>query len=1198
MQNTDYIICKLKKSFFKQPKDIYLINVYVKPYNSSNNNDVNTNSGKELLDKIEEIANNLQKEGEVILCGDFNSRISQHPGMVNNDSNKFLPVSEDCLPDIYRERCSQDKVYNCYGRRFLNLVMNNQLTILNGRTLGDLKGNFTSIQRQGCSVVDYIAVSKQIESKINYLKVGEFTEYSDHKPLSLEMKCEQVSLFKPEPIESKYQAAPKRFIFNDDNKTSFLESQKSDASIEFLSGLKKSLGDVGNTTQQNITNVSQTIKEINTFFTTHIQTMASNCCKKTKNVVKKRNNNNPWFNWQTRLAKRELKKATRATSKFPDSDFLRNNFYRVKSSYKKLLSKTKTKYFENLNNDIEDGKILSWQSFKKLKKQKTDKINFDSHDMNNFEKFFKNLYSDTHKTISLEKKNEYLETADKINDSSTHSVRLNEEFTMEEVATNIKALKSGKASSIDMISNEILKSLDSNHLAFLINFFNVCFENGVYPWNENVISPLHKKGKISNPDNYRAIAVSSAIGKIFSSILLNRLQRFREENCPDPLNQLGFTKGAQTYDHILTMQTIASKYKKYHKPVYAIFVDFKKAFDSVCRQALLYKMAKIGITGKFYNVLKNMYSNSYAYIKLAGHLSHKFQTLKGTEQGHPLSPDLFKIFLYDLSQLLEIDDCPELSNKPISHLLWADDLIMLSLSPSSSHYQLEKLEKFCHEWGIEVNEIKTQVMVFRQNKSTLNNTNLKFNLNGKPLKIVDTYCYLGIVLHYSGELRTAQNTLKIKAMRAFFGLKWTVIRSKLSFKSLTTLFDSLVKPIVLYGAPIWTPNSAINTSIIKHLNPSTLNLKKFISKINRTESEKVHLSFLKWSLGVHKKASNIGVWGETGRYPLIYQSIRLTLNYYNRLLQAPKKSFVYAALMEQKKLKLSWYKNIEPLLRLDDIYHMNHVDAYRTLSNPKYSTHSNGSTNISLNNNLKSLCKAKPLPSEKFRVKSIVAKISEHFVKCWEYEKSISPKLSFYHKNKNKFAREIYLDVIKGFSRRYSMTKLRISSHNLEIERGRYINIAKESRFCKWCATSMGMDVVENEIHCLFDCDLYATLRAKLIARLNKAPSIPENVSEELPSNFSVSSVSLRQNCMKMVSPYTINNLNDAQTDIFNFHHKVLHNKNLKLKTPEIDSFINRRSYITNCISTFIYCALKKHQEFQNSMREQNCLPNTIVINF
>ena len=114
----------------------------------------------------------------------------------------------------------------------------------------------------------------------------------------------------------------------------------------------------------------------------------------------------------------------------------------------------------------------------------------------------------------------------------------------------------------------------------LTSIFNACLINAVYPWNCSIISPLHKKGNKSDPDNYRAVAVSSVIGKLFSTILLERLLEFRSNFCPDPPNQLGFTKKAQTYDHILTMKTIASKYKKLKRPVFAIFVDLKKAFDS------------------------------------------------------------------------------------------------------------------------------------------------------------------------------------------------------------------------------------------------------------------------------------------------------------------------------------------------------------------------------------------------------------------------------------------------------------------------------------------------------------------------------------------------------------------------------------------------------------------------------------------
>ncbi len=70
---TDYIICRLKKSFFKQEHDTFLINAYVIPYDSSKS--ANENNGKEVISQIEEVVNNLKEEGEVILCGDFNSRI-------------------------------------------------------------------------------------------------------------------------------------------------------------------------------------------------------------------------------------------------------------------------------------------------------------------------------------------------------------------------------------------------------------------------------------------------------------------------------------------------------------------------------------------------------------------------------------------------------------------------------------------------------------------------------------------------------------------------------------------------------------------------------------------------------------------------------------------------------------------------------------------------------------------------------------------------------------------------------------------------------------------------------------------------------------------------------------------------------------------------------------------------------------------
>jgi hypothetical protein len=166
-----------------------------------------------------------------------------------------------------------------------------------------------------------------------------------------------------------------------------------------------------------------------------------------------------------------------------------------------------------------------------------------------------------------------------------------------------------------MTCNEISKSLSNPNLKLLAKLYNSCLNSGICPWNNSIISPLHKKGCQSDPDNYRAVAVSSTIGKLFFIVLLDRILKFKSDTCQDPINQLGFSKGAQAYDYILTLNTIVSKYKKLKYPVFAVFVDIRMAYNSVCREALFLKLSKLGFTGKIFKMLQHMYNNSTGQIK-------------------------------------------------------------------------------------------------------------------------------------------------------------------------------------------------------------------------------------------------------------------------------------------------------------------------------------------------------------------------------------------------------------------------------------------------------------------------------------------------------------------------------------------------------------------------------------------------------
>ena len=200
------------------------------------------------------------------------------------------------------------------------------------------------------------------------------------------------------------------------------------------------------------------------------------------------------------------------------------------------------------------------------------------------------------------------------------------------------------------------------------------------------------------------------------------------------------------------------------------------------------------------------------------------------------------------------------------------------------------------------------------------------------------------------------------------------------------------------------------------------------------------MSFLKWALGVHKKSSNIGCWGETGRYPLLYQSIKMSLKYFQRIDKLKPTSFVHLALVEHKRMNLPWYSNIECLLKIDEIYHKDHVTAFKHM-------HKEFNQNITKNDLTKNLNGNKilnPLPSKKFRVEEILKHLKSHFIKCWNYEKRESPKLNlFYDKIKPNFSKETYLDLVKNAAYRYRTTRLRISAHDLKIEKGRYKKIPR-----------------------------------------------------------------------------------------------------------------------------------------------------------
>ena len=1067
--SSDFQAFTISKQILGTPKDVIIINVYDSPATSS----YKTKKAAEgdtttTLSNLDAFCNSLPDDVLFFVVGDMNARTGTSATVSANNNLVIQQLIEGTFPthSSLPKRNSKDATLNESGKQLIDFGCEWNLKILNGASVGDLLGDWTCYRYNGSSVVDYMMVSHSLHEHVSYFKVLDLTVFSDHRPLlcylhAAEKRVPAIShedQFENKPLGYKWVSA------HQESKIKFLDCQKQ-------ADIAQKISSVATVTCSEAGEVYDLNKKLVDVF----RSIADHSLKKRRQPkCSRRPNKKVWFDDECRQLKRLLNRLARKYSKNPEDDQQRVCFYETKKHYRHVIRLKKSRYYSELNSEIQQNNKINWEGMKKLKMAKKDPEQLDLHDLSNFYEFFKKLYdvpsthtSDSDNTCSVADclQNEHL-IPELQND-------MNSPITIDELDSAIRTLRKGKAAGEDCISNEFLLYSNTQLRLAILNLFNQCLNNGVYPWNTSIVTPLHKKGDRYNPDNYRAIAVSSAIGKLFSNVLLKRLVNYRLLCCPDPPNQLGFCKEAQTVDHIFTLETCISKYIKQGKRLYSCFIDFKKAFDSVQREALLFKLSQLNIKGKFFDCIHHMYSHSRAKIKMMGKLSEAIKVQVGTEQGHPMSPELFKIFLLDLSYELNNTigntiQTPELNNTSLSHLLWADDLVLLALDRTSLQHLINVVHHFCNRWGLEVNIGKTAILVFNKSGRLLKES---FGLKYGDLDIPTdkTYCYLGITVTLSGSLAKTMDVLRMKGLRALFALKSLININELKTSPILKLFDALLLPVASYGSPVWMHRTMFVKEILS--NRWQTNPNECLKRMARDPIERLHLKFLKWSLGIHKKASNIFCWGDTGRCPVIQKISKQAVDYFQRLNSMRLdniNSLARHSFEEQRNLNLPWYENMVTLLSDSQSAWGNTDSRLRTSSTA-----------------------VKEILRNKFNI-------------AWNTALTSSSKLEFYRQLKNEPCFESYLDI-RNRAVRKSLAQLRSSSHRLNIETARYldynvhgvskskskISLSKEwSRCCKFCCTPdvellqqlpfAEKPIVEDERHVLVSCPAYHHLRIKL----------------------------------------------------------------------------------------------------------------------
>ena len=669
---------------------------------------------------------------------------------------------------------------------------------------------------------------------------------------------------------------------------------------------------------------------------------------------------------------------------------------------------------------LEDGRIIEDQeillrewcnTFKKL----YQKCNFESSE------FDKEWYENIKVFIDLPEtwESPYSYRCDLLSDI------INDGISKKEVEMVVKHAKKGKAVGIDKLPNEVFKNEHS--LTLLHKLFLLCFESGLAPsaWGKAIINPILKgnNSDARDPRVYRGISLISCIGKLYSGLLNHRLTVFLEMFGVIVDEQNGFRQSRSCLEHLSSLTSILRNRQLKKLPTYCCFIDMAKAFDSVNRDYLFYKLQYCGVKGKLYAALKSLYLDQECAVKINDTLTDWFKNNIGVRQGDPLSPSLFSLFINDLAlELNEMNLGVRFGEDVINILLYADDVVILAENETALQCMIDKCWEWCMQWQLKLNTDKTRVVHFGKKSSPRTRFEFKYYLD--PLLVVEKYKYLGVILDENLNFKTTADTLADSSRRAF-GFVVSKFRSLrgIDNQMFERMCSTCINPIMDYASGVW-------------------GFKKFDS-ISVVENK-----MLRYFLGVHRFVPNLALWGDMGWIP---SEIRRKVNMVRlwcKLIRTNDDRLIKRVLLNDidrcKTFKLkNWSWEVKQVFE-----ETNQLDLFDS-------------------------------ETKEFCLDHVIAKtetlLFDNYKNTWKLNILNYPKLRTYLTFKINYEKEGYVKSIFNRSERTFLAQFRMGILPLSIETGRFTSpiTPLSNRICKYC----DKNEIEDERHFLIYCPMYQTER-------------------------------------------------------------------------------------------------------------------------
>lgn len=685
----------------------------------------------------------------LIIIGDLNIRI----GTLQQPLDDFIKSSFKAGFDL---RNSKDHEKNAKGKMFLDLCEDFGLYILNGCTIGDEMGNFTFMSGRGESVIDICAVAHDNLEAIERFTV-ENKIWSDHMPIMLTMNVKISNIVKPMKLLPKLK----------------WDERKKDEYRERLDQNLTSYKQQGNILQ---------LKEL-----TDIVHLSNPNCYENGFQFKKENK---WFNFKCFNSREKSFSALQLHRQNP-TETNKEEYLLENNKFKLVCEKSKFEYSESIANKINEVKTSEewWNLIREIKNKELQPN--PGIEIHVFRQYFADLLNPSQNANDIIYVPMFYSDED-----------LDNPIDIMEVKNVLAKAKCNKAPGEDRVSYEFFKNASDTFLQELTHSYNLIFESSILDekFTTSIIFPIYKKGDKDMASNYRGISFMNTVAKIFMGIINKRINVWLKKHNILTEYQAGFREGYSTVDNLYNLAAIAHLKYKEKKKLYAFFVDFKAAFDKVCRKSLIYKLHSIGMSTKMVKMIESIYSHTKFAVWSGEYLSDEFDTSSGVKQGCLLSPTLFSIYLNDLHSYLE--GGINIGSTNIRLLMYADDIVILADDVSIMQNMIHKLEAYCQMWNLEINLNKSEIMIFRNGGKI--STREAWLFKGEPIAVCNEYTYLGVTLspkmsfkkHVQNRNISAKNSINA-AWKDFFTKKGICLDAKWN------LFKAVCRAIQSYGAQMW-----------------------------------------------------------------------------------------------------------------------------------------------------------------------------------------------------------------------------------------------------------------------------------------------------------------------------------------------------------------------------------------------------------